>query len=199
MNKRKKRITNRRKTSSGKRRSKRRAGNFKKFLFFIIICLILISAFYFLKNRDYPYHKEITKAASAEDLDPALVAAIVRQESNFNPQAKSRVGAMGLMQIMPLTWDEIAGMKGEENTENFYEVDKNLAYGCHYFAYLLKRFNGEVATALAAYNAGPTITSKWLSDPDYSRDGKKLYNIPYPETDNYVKKVLSYYEGYKNK
>lgn len=189
----------RRKTDRRSIRRKRKKDLRLPILACLFLTLILIFSLFLNKNGKIPYISEIKTAAGREELDPALVAAIIRQESNFDPEAKSRVGAQGLMQIMPETWQHIAEMKGGEAPDNPYNIKDNLNYGCYYFSYLMDRFDGEIATALAAYNAGPTVTSKWLKDPEYSRDNKSLYNIPYDETRNYVKKVLAYYEEYKGK
>lgn len=166
-------------------------------IFAILVCLLALV--YSLKHPSLSiaYREEIFHYARQEGLDPALVAAVIRQESNFDPQAQSRVGAQGLMQLMPQTAEEIARKKGEDAAGDLYSIDTNLSYGSFYLAYLLDRFDGQTATALAAYNAGPTITAQWLEDPDYSADGKTLTSIPYRETSHYVKKVLAYYQEYK--
>lgn len=139
----------------------------------------------------------IRAAAKHEGLEASLVLAVIRQESNFNPNATSRVGARGLMQIMPETGDEIAKMMKRTDPFDLYDKSTNLAFGTYYLRYLLKRFDGVRSTALAAYNAGPTVVRSWLNDPSYSEDGRTLKAIPYKETRNYVKNVLRFYEAYR--
>lgn len=145
-----------------------------------------------------PYYSLIVDLSKKNGLPPPLTAAVIRQESRFIPQARSRVGAQGLMQIMPDTGKYIAKKRGLAYSEKALDQPKtNIDYGTWLLKGFLDRFDGEIETALAAYNAGPTITAKWLKDPNYSRDGKTLYAIPYEETRNYVKKVMGYYQLYQ--
>lgn len=169
------------------------------FLLFALFCLVLLLNG--KKNSDLThvrYYAEIQKQAQAHHLDPALVAAVMRQESKFDPQAVSHVGAKGLMQIMPSTAPDIARMaKRKISKDDLFDPATNILYGTTYLRYLLDRFQNETATALAAYNAGPNAVSAWLKDSSYSSDGKTLHTIPYAETRNYVKKVLDYYKEYR--
>lgn len=124
--------------------------------------------------------------------------AVIRQESNFRSDAVSRVGARGLMQLMPETVDDIALRRGAQTPgDRIFEPRINLDYGCWYMRYLLDRFDGETATAIAAYNAGPGIVAQWLEDTAYSADGRTLKTIPYNETAHYVERVLGYWADYK--
>lgn len=141
---------------------------------------------------------KIRHYAEQQELDADLVRAVIEQESRFDPNATSRVGAQGLMQLMPETASDIADMRGEATPENLYDTDVNLAYGTTYLRYLLDRFDGIIPTALAAYNAGPTVVAQWLEDPTTSKDGATLSFIPYDETRVYVDKVLSYYDDYRD-
>jgi soluble lytic murein transglycosylase-like protein len=116
--------------------------------------------------------------ASQWNVDPALVKAIIANESGFNANATSNVGAQGLMQLMPGT---AAGL----GVSNAYDPAQNVWGGTRYIKGLLDRFNGDVRKAVAAYNAGPGAVEKYGGVP------------PYAETQNYVQNVLASYEKYR--
>ncbi len=121
-------------------------------------------------------HEMIDQAARHHALDPALIRALIRVESSFNPRAVSPKGAKGLMQIMPETARDL-GLRNPFNPE------ENLYAGCKYLRRLLDSYNGNLSFALAAYNAGPTVVNNYGGIP------------PYDETINYVRKVMTLYRG----
>lgn len=118
--------------------------------------------------------EKVHKAALRTNLDPNLVLAIVEAESNYDPKAKSRVGAEGLMQLMPKTAGSLA-------VPNSFHILSNVTGGCEYFRRLLTEFQS-VELALAAYNAGPANVKKYGGIP------------PFKETRRYVKKVIAIYK-----
>jgi soluble lytic murein transglycosylase-like protein len=116
----------------------------------------------------------IEEAATKERLEPALLRAVIRVESNFNHKARSRVGARGLMQIMPFTAEELGNRKALDH----HNPRANILAGSHYLRELINQFSGDLKLALAAYNAGPTAVTKHHGIP------------PFSETRAYVRKVL---------
>ncbi len=120
----------------------------------------------------------VSENASQMSVDPALVKAIIANESGFNASATSNVGAQGLMQLMP----ETAASLGVDNA---YDPAENVRGGTKYIKGLLDRFNGDVKLAVAAYNAGPGAVEKYGGVP------------PYAQTQNYVQNVLASYEKYR--
>jgi len=144
-------------------------------------------------------HWDVLRAhASAKNLDPYLVAALVAQESTFQADVKSAANAWGLMQIIPATGRRYAASLGIRpfSTFRLVEPEVNVKIGTTYFAELLKRF-GDEAAALAAYNAGPQRVVRWLADRQgFDRD-EFIDDIPFPETQNYVKRIIGTVEDYR--
>lgn len=145
-----------------------------------------------LEKSAYPleYTDLVNKAAKEYNLQPALIYGVIHTESRFDPQAGSSVGALGLMQIMPETFDwlqEKRGEAGKYTTEDLYTPSVNIDYGSYLLRYFLDYYGNEKC-AVAAYNAGFEV-SNWLEDPNCSPDGMTLDVIPYPETSEYVVKV----------
>ncbi len=168
-----------------------------------VIVIIIITALNSLNiiRLFYPlYYSEHIKAYSEKyDLSPYLVAAVIKTESNFRPNAKSPKNAHGLMQITSSTAEWAAKEMNLENysVEMLKDPEFNIRMGCWYLDNLNKEFNDNTDLVLAAYNGGRGNVQKWLSDLNHSKDGKNLYYIPFKETDKYIKRVKVNYNIYK--
>jgi soluble lytic murein transglycosylase len=145
------------------------------------------------------YQDNIIKYSQKYNLDPCLVAAVIKTESNFNEKAKSSKNAYGLMQITPDTARWAAEKMSVNNftTEMLYDPEFNIMMGCWYLNNLKEEFGGNLEIVLAAYNGGRGNVQKWLKSSAHSLDGKNLNYIPFKETDKYVKKVKVSYSIYK--
>lgn len=125
------------------------------------------------------YHQIINSKSKEYNIEPSLVRAVIKAESNWDSMAVSQNGAMGLMQLMPLTAKDM-------DIKNPFNPEENIDGGIKYLRYLLDKFNGDLTLALAAYNAGPKTVEKFGSIP------------PIPETQQYVKRVLSIYNNHND-
>jgi soluble lytic murein transglycosylase len=149
----------------------------------------------------YPLHYEqpLVARAGDEGLDSSLMAALIWQESAFDPQAKSPVGARGLMQLMPKTARSLARRLGDRRFQTGQLTDpaQNLKLGALYLKDMIDRFGGRVERALAAYNAGPTRVVRWTTGPRVVPAEEFIESIPFAETRTYVMNVLSHREQYR--
>lgn len=144
----------------------------------------------------YPveYSSYIIKYADKNNLDPYLVIGVIKQESNFIADARSPY-AGGLMQLTEETADDYAKKMGLKQY-NYMDPETNISIGCYLLSELIDKY-GYTDTALAAYNAGMGNVDSWLANPEYSKDGKTLYYIPFSETRHYVQKIHQHVEAYK--
>jgi soluble lytic murein transglycosylase len=140
------------------------------------------------------YANQVISNASMQQLEPALVFGLMRQESMLDKNAQSPVGARGLMQIMPETGQQIARKLNEpwQSASSLFDPDTNIKYGTFYYKQMLNRFNGNFAMAAAAYNAGPQRVDKWLPSDKQMPADVWIETIPFKETRKYVTSVLSY-------
>ena len=122
------------------------------------------------------YHQLINSKSREYNIEPSLIKAVIKTESNWDSMAVSQKGAMGLMQLMPDTAEDM-------EVRNPFNPEENIEGGIKYLRYLLNRFNGDITLALAAYNAGPEKIEKFGGIP------------PIPETQRYVKQILSIYNN----
>ncbi len=131
-------------------------------------------------TRGERFHPLIVRVSKAHNVDPALVKAIIMAESGYNPQAVSKVGARGLMQLMPGTADSLG-------VQDIFDPEENVSGGVKYLKQLLNEFGGEIKLALAAYNAGSRKVKTYNGVP------------PIGATQVYIKKVIDYYQHYRKR
>ncbi len=188
--------------------------NIKIIVSIAVIIVILVSAAFILKKANsvytqasYPlkYQNEIDAASKKYGVDKSLIYGVIKTESNFDPNAKSSAGALGLMQLMPDTFEWLQTYYKDENDYKFEDLTDpaiNIDYGVELLSILSKRYENE-ETMLCAYNGGLGNVDKWLDNKDYSDDGKTLKVVPFPETDKYHKLVEQnksiYYQLYFKK
>jgi soluble lytic murein transglycosylase len=144
------------------------------------------------------YWPSIQREAKARGLDPYLIAALIAQESTFDPQIRSAANAWGLMQVLPSTGRRIARQIGMRNfqTSTLTNAEANLKIGTYYFSRLVKQFGG-THYALASYNAGENRVVRWKSERPGIDEDEFIDDIPFPETQNYVKRILGTAEDYR--
>ena len=173
----------------------------------VFVLIILAAAYFFapkieesIEEIRHPleYEEEIYLYSEEFGVDPFLIMGLIHTESAFDSQAESYAGAMGLMQIMPDTGEWLAEKMDIEDfsTDMLLTADFSIRMGCFYLSMLIDYY-GTTDTALAAYNAGMGTVSAWLQDSSYSYNGETLYYIPYTETREYVVKVNTAAEKYR--
>ena len=173
-----------------------------------LLILIIISIIYFLlfqiiniQQIIYPkkYEQYVSKYAELYNVDELLIYSIIKAESNFDEKANSKAKAIGLMQLMENTAIE-TGEKVDEkinSKEELYNPKINVKIGIKYLSELLERYDGNLEIALAAYNAGIGNVTEWIQKGIIKKDGSDIENIPFKETNNYVRKILRDYEIYR--
>lgn len=153
----------------------------------------------------WDYQQDIVTYSKKNNVDPFLVAAIIKNESNFKHDAVSKVGAVGLMQIMPETGRWIAEQMGLENYQDsdLYQTRKNIRMGCWYVGELEHEFQHNLVLLMVAYNAGRGQTHEWMQENGWDYNFNDIKSIPYSDTREYVAKVMQdrdkYYLLYKDK
>ena len=148
----------------------------------------------------YPagFHEIVSRHTANVGIDEGLTYALIRAESNFLPTARSPVGALGLMQLMPATAKATARSTGDDLTSpQLTNPEVNIRIGTRHLKDLLISFNGNIVSAVAAYNAGSTPVRRWRKNFPTLQEDEFIENIPYPETREYVKKVLASMEVYR--
>ena len=194
--------------------SEQKASSRRMWLYVLLLLAVLSLAGWRLWRSDavqmrfvymWPYQSEIVTYARRNQIDPFLVAAVIKNESEFKPGAVSPVGAIGMMQIMPETGEWIAKQMGLEgySIDSLYNPGINIRMGCWYLSELKYEFKDNLLLMMMAYNAGRGNTHGWMSANGWDYTFGEINRIPYPESRNYVASVLhdrdEYYRLYKDK
>ncbi len=139
-----------------------------------------------------PYWSDLKRFSTANNLDPYLVASLIRQESEFNPLAVSRANAVGLMQLLPKTGRVVARQESVRhyNSSQLYTPTMNLELGTRYFRGMVDKFGGSFEHALAAYNAGSDRVEEWMGQGPYRDSPEFVESIPFTETREYVQAIM---------
>jgi soluble lytic murein transglycosylase len=139
----------------------------------------------------FPYRELVVREAAEWGVDPIMLAALIRQESAFKADIRSRAGAVGLMQVMPPTGRQLARAHGPEDfhEDNLTTPEVNLHLGAAFFVEMNRRYGGDLPIVLSAYNAGPTRATRWRRYPEASDPERFTERIPFEETRGYVKNI----------
>ncbi len=184
------------------------ASPIRRLMFLLLAVAVIIggtwaldSAYHQYLTKVYPvlYADEVQATAEEFGVDPYLIYAIIHTESDFNPDALSSADAKGLMQLTDDTyqWAVQRENAGEDaDPQNLFDPAINIRYGVYVLTLLGEQFDN-TDTILAAYNAGQGRVREWLEDSAYSDDGKTLKAIPYPETEDYIRRVKQSWERYR--
>ena len=175
----------------------------------LIICVILaIFSIFNIPNKilkqiyKKEYSQYVEKYSKQYNVDEELVYAVIKAESNFNSNAKSSKDAIGLMQLMESTAQDVCKktdlqISSDELSEKLLEPDININIGTKYLSILIQKY-GNIEIAITAYNAGIGTVDNWIEKGIINSDGSNVENIPYKETNNYVRKILRDYKIYTN-
>ena len=169
----------------------------------VIVVIIIAKVFnieQIILQNIYPkkYEEYVEKYAEENNIDPLLIFSIIKAESNFKENAESSSGAVGLMQLMEETAKEIAESMDEPilEKEDLKEAETNIKIGIKYYPRLQKNYDGNMLLALTAYNAGIGNVNTWIKNGIIKSDGSDIENIPYKETNMYVRKIIRNYKMY---
>ncbi|WP_274365721.1 lytic transglycosylase domain-containing protein [Paenibacillus thermotolerans] len=182
----------------------------KKRIYAVLLIIVLVGLFsekIWLGQLMYPIHYEeaIRENALKRDIDPYLLTAIIRVESNFSPDKQSKKGAAGLMQLMPSTaqWIVTEAGYGRSTLDRLHEPEVNIEIGSWFIRSLQNQFveagaakEREIAIIAASYNAGPGNVAKWLQTGRWDGNMSTVDQIPFGETRHYVHRVHYYYKKY---
>ncbi|MCP1306121.1 lytic transglycosylase domain-containing protein [Paenibacillus tyrfis] len=175
----------------------------KKRVFALLLLTFVIFLFLsstYVGRMLYPirYEQEIRQNAAKYDLDPFLVAAVIRVESNYLTETESKKGAYGMMQLMPDTanWIIDKARFNEEFKTRLNDPAVSIELGSWYLNWLFKQFNGNRIAVLAGYNAGHGKVSRWLQENEWDGTLQNADRIPYGETRHYIQRVMYYYNKY---
>ncbi|PUA37064.1 lytic transglycosylase [Paenibacillus elgii] len=176
----------------------------KKRVFALLLLTFVIFLFLsstYVGRMLYPirYEQEIRQNAAKYDLDPFLVAAVIRVESNYLTETESKKGAYGMMQLMPDTanWIIDKARFSEDFRNRLNDPAVSIELGSWYLNWLSKQFNGNRIAVLAGYNAGHGKVSRWLQENEWDGTLQNADRIPYGETRHYIQRVMYYYNKYE--
>ena len=169
----------------------------------IFICLIALLCLWYLYTADQIFRNTVLYRPTVQmqyllranalraGISPELLQAVILTESKYNPDAVSRTGALGVMQIMPETANWIAQESGLP-ADHLKSTDENMALGSWYLYYLIDKYDGNLVLALAAYNAGRGNVDEWIRQNHWTPGFSDIDRIPYAETREFVRSVLHY-------
>lgn len=169
----------------------------KIFLIFIICVILILFILKFSINFIYPnkYAEYVEKYSAEYNVDSNLVYAIIKQESNFEPDVNSPKGAVGLMQLMEKTAAEVAERVNCNNVD-LRNPEINIKLGTKHLSDLLHKYDDNEKMAIIAYNAGMGNVDNWIGNGIIDQEGTNLENVPYKETNMYLRKVIKNYQMY---
>ena len=179
------------------------------FVLLVVVILLITSNTFWRWMYPIGYQPLIQQSARANELDPLLVASVIRVESQFHQKDVSHAGAIGLMQLMPNTAQWVAqqmsqqGIRltgeqtGQTNTQDLASPELNIQLGSWYIHYLIQQFNGNEVAAIAAYNGGPKRVGQWLSNGTWNGKLQDITDIPVGETRHFVDRVFYNYDLYQ--
>lgn len=167
----------------------------------IVLALIILNSLDLKKlilKRMYStqYEEYVYRYSNENNIDPLLIFAIIKAESNFNKDSVSSSNAKGLMQLMDSTAKDVAKKTKISEEINLFDAETNIKLGTNYIAMLLNYYKNNLYLSLAAYNAGIGNVNKWIEKEIIKADGSDIENIPFKETENYVRKVQRNYRIY---
>jgi len=171
----------------------------------VVLIVIITILFTIFKNKNTimksiyitKYSEYVEKYSKEYNVDKYLIYATIKAESNFSENAESKKGAKGLMQLMDSTGQEIAkSLNMTIDNDDLFDSEINIKLGTKYISKMLQKYNN-TELALAAYNAGSGNVDSWINSNKIKSDGSDIENIPFKETNNYVRRILKDYRIYK--
>lgn len=174
----------------------------KFLMFFLIAIIVFVAICYIAKQFLYPlkYFDIVKEEAAKNNVDPYLVMAVIKTESNFNKHAVSSKDAKGLMQIMDSTAEDIKSkMNVNIDITDIYDENVNISLGCKYISSLIEKYGGNYYLAVCAYNAGMGNVDKWIEQGIITNNLSEYrnVNIPFSQTKDYLYKVIKSYKMYR--
>ncbi len=152
---------------------------------------------FYRQHYPMPYTEIVSKYAAEYEIDPLFIYAVMKTESDFDPNAVSEADARGLTQVAETTFDWIKGKLRDKDAvfSDLFDPEVSIRYGTYFLHYLYEEF-GSYEMAAAAYHAGRGAVNEWIDNPAFSHDGESLHTIPSEKTAHYVHKVMQAYKKY---